>query len=61
MGFIRDKVKEYIKNSANFSINNREENKKKLENYVNYIRLKRAESILRNNEKIRNQKKLIII
>ena len=61
LAFIRDRVKEYIQNSADFSINNREEKRKKLENYVNYICLKRAESILRKNEKIRNQKKLIVI
>ena len=62
LSFIKDKVKEeYINNSDDFSNNNREEKRKKLENYVNYICLKRAESILRKNEKIRNQKKLIVI
>ena len=59
--FIRDKVKEYINNSGDFSINNKDEKRKKLENYVNYICLKRAENILRKNEKIRDQKKLILI
>ena len=58
MAFIRDKVKEYFNNKGDLSINTKQEKIKMMEKN---IYLKRAESILRKNEKIRNQKKLVII
>ena len=58
LAFIRDKVKEYFNNKGDLSINTKQEKIKMIEKY---ICLKRAESILRKNEKIRNQKKLVII
>ena len=54
-------IKEANKLKSNLSFNNEKERKKKMEQFVDYISLKRVEKILEEKQKIFEKKKLILI